>query len=388
MRSRLYGFRGDVEAPLGEAATLRTGTSMTIDDSDAMPPFSAPVSPLLRDFAPSPDPGVTEQFPGRTAGSFGVYADVVWHPVSPVELVPGLRVDLFGEGGGSGAGQKPTSGGVVGVDPRLALRLKVLPMIRTVSLFGMTHQRPSLLAPVPGLEPAGAREALQEAVQVSQGVELALPADVTASATFFHHTYWDITDATATCGSEVEDCTLRDRADGRAFGLELMVQRPLTKKLGGWIGYTLSRSERVARGERFPADFDRTHVLHLVVGYEPAPGWHAAARFTTYSGRPHSLLAFDDPQRPDEATQIGKTNAVRLPAFYRLDLRLERRWSIGATGYVGVVLEGVNVTLTKETVDFDCQIADEGGAANPGIACGRQEIGPITLPSLGLFGGF
>jgi hypothetical protein len=382
--SKMVGVRGDAELPLVEGLRMRAGTNLLLERFDVElgeEPFDPP-----GDGEPGTDDGdgddeaLTGQFPARTAGTFGAYLDFSIRPTSFLELIPGLRADLFSEEGG----------GRVALDPRGAVRLKILPMVTSESLIGLAHQRPTILVPVPGLDLPPSDRGLQEALHLSQGLEIALPVDVTASFTFFHHTYWDLTDVTATCGSEVKDCKLSDRADGRAHGLEVQLKRPLTERLGGFIAYTLSRSERDAVGETFPSDFDRTHVLHVVLGYRIAPGWHAGARFTTYSGRPHSILAFDHPDDPTRPTQIGKTNAARLPAFYRLDLRLEKRWSIGRTGWVSVVLEGLNVTLSEEEVDFDCQVAELSGssAASPGVGCGRQTIGPITIPNIGVGAGF
>lgn len=59
----------------------------------------------------------------------------------------------------------------------------------------------------------------------------------------------------------------------------------------------------------------------------------------------------------------------RNPAFYRLDLRLEKRWERSQARWISFVVEMLNTTLHKE------------------IVSGR-EIGPISIPSLGVEGGF
>ena len=76
------------------------------------------------------------------------------------------------------------------------------------------------------------------------------------------------------------------------FGAVIALQvGSLTEQLGGQIAYTLSRTERTSGGETFAADSDRTHVVHVVLGYELLPGLHASARLTAYSGRPFTLSA-------------------------------------------------------------------------------------------------
>jgi len=61
----------------------------------------------------------------------------------------------------------------------------------------------------------------------------------------------------------------------------------------------------------------------------------------------------------------------RDPAFYRIDLRLEKRWqlSLGKRTWISLVLEVMNATLHKETF-------------------GSTEIGPVTIPSIGVEAGF
>jgi hypothetical protein len=60
---------------------------------------------------------------------------------------------------------------------------------------------------------------------------------------------------------------------------------------------------------------------------------------------------------------------ARGDPFYRLDLRLEKRWNASKTLWISLVLEVMNATLNKEPF-------------------GDQELGPITIPSLGAELGF
>ena len=48
-------------------------------------------------------------------------------------------------------------------------------------------------------------------------------------------------------------------------------------------------------------------------------------------------------------------DSLRLPSFYRLDIRLEKRWRVFRDGYLSFVVEGMNVTLNKEAIDVTCQ---------------------------------
>jgi hypothetical protein len=69
----------------------------------------------------------------------------------------------------------------------------------------------------------------------------------------------------------------------------------------------------------------------------------------------------------------------RYPPFWRLDLRFEKRWTIGRHGgHVSLVLETLNTTLNKEVLSYDCSTSP----------CTPNAVGPIAVPSIGVEGGF
>lgn len=108
--------------------------------------------------------------------------------------------------------------------------------------------------------------------QASQGVEIALPADLTLTATGFLSGWSGLTDLTDSCvqimpattppqngnappPQEPTACPNNGPAHGIAYGLEVLLRRPLSKRLSGWLSYTLSRStrdENFHHGDRVP----------------------------------------------------------------------------------------------------------------------------------------
>jgi hypothetical protein len=112
-----------------------------------------------------------------------------------------------------------------------------------------------------------------------------------------------------------------------------------------------------------PSAFDRTHVLNVAAAVDLGRGWRAGARFTFYTGAPTPA------GQAATATGIPNGEPARDPAFYRLDLRLEKRWTLQKSRWISFVAETLNTTLHKEIVS-------------------NVEIGPIAIPSLGVEGGF
>jgi hypothetical protein len=155
------------------------------------------------------------------------------------------------------------------------------------------------------------------------------------------------------------------RTMGESYGLEIYLKRRLTSRLGGFLAYTLSRSTRSYQNRSFVASFDRTHVANAAVAYNLGKNWRAGTRWMFYTGLPKA----SDPTDPE---------ATRLPPFFRIDARLEKRWQITRDVWISAIAEWMNATLAKEAVSTTCTLA----------GCEAQTIGPVTIPSLGVEGGF
>lgn len=123
--------------------------------------------------------------------------------------------------------------------------------------------------------------------------------------------------------SEVEREFVSGR--GRAYGLELFIARK-KGRLNGWIGYTLSRTERwfseIENGRIFPATYDRPHDLVVVGSYKVSPSWQCSANFIYATGRAYtpiqSLFIIDG--RPN--VEYGPRNSARLEPYHRLDISM------------------------------------------------------------------
>ena len=396
---RSAAFRADLEHDLAASLRLRAGVRAELDGYRFR--REAPVDPQEAVVPSNADPP-------RTNLTLSAYADAIWHVTPRIEVVPGARMTAFNSMRARSQ-QDPTrlSTTVPAVDPRLSTRVIVSPGVAYLANFGLTHQLPVLrVGPLPAAAAAGAgfpdgSSRLQQVLQMSQGVEVALPAEITFSAVGFLSRSWGLTDLTAMClqlqppsapagmGGRADDpyfCPNNAPSTGQAYGLELLVRRALTARLSGWLSYTLSRSVRTAHfltldgGDAqatVPSEFDRTHLLNVVLAYTIGRGWRVGGRAVVYSGAPYSRLAGDVPVPP--------YNSLRDPAFFRLDTRLEKRWFLGHERSIAFVLEGVNVTLSKETntLGLDCQGEMESGGPST-TQCQRGKIGPLSIPSVGV----
>ncbi len=163
--------------------------------------------------------------------------------------------------------------------------------MRLVEAYGLVHQPPSFVVPVPGLTPATLEDGLQRAVQASSGAEIDLPDETTLTASVFHNAFYNMTDALSSI-SALQGGIFRgieQRATGEAIGLELFARRSLAARLGGFVSYTLSRSMRSLPNATFPSAFDRTHVASAALAYDLGKRWRAGARIVFYTGVPKTL---------------------------------------------------------------------------------------------------
>jgi len=218
---------------------------------------------------------------------------------------------------------------------------------------------------VPGLAVGNLEGGLQQSIQTSAGVEVDLPEATTATLTVFDNVFQNMSDTLGVSQGDPGDTAFNEpRSLGSAVGMEIYVKRKLTKRFGGYVAYTLSRSTREVGREKFLSAFDRTHVGNVAAAYDLGRLWRVGARFTLYTGTPvvppggNALIPPPRSLSPD-----------RDPTFYRVDLRLEKRWNLTKTAWLSFVVEVFNTTLHKEVLQ-------------------GQEIGPVTIPSIGLEGAF
>lgn len=121
---------------------------------------------------------------------------------------------------------------------------------------------------------------------------------------------------------------------GKAYGIELFFQKKIGK-LNGWIGYTLSRTERtfpdMNEGKAFPYRYDRTHDISVVANYNLGKKWEAAAVFVYGTGNALTMptgrfvynVGYNVGDREPIFTNINqfdKINDYRMPAYHRMDI--------------------------------------------------------------------
>ena len=252
--------------------------------------------------------------------------------------------------------------------PRLAAQLALTDDTVLRAAGGRFTQLPSLPLQLPGADGFGLRTlGLQSAWQASLAVETRHFAAVDVSATGYVQQYvlTDLRDPSPSHPDPLANDFLIAR-DALSYGLELLIRRPQTRRLYGWLSYTLSNNLRSYGGGAYgPSDWDQRHILNLVAGYR----WGRTTlggRAHYNSGRPYILYG-----------GFGTPSAVysqRLPAFYQLDLRVDHRVYYDRF-QLDVYAELQNATWTR-------QVYELSWTGDPNAV--TQRSFRIVLPSIGV----
>jgi hypothetical protein len=297
--------------------------------------------------------GVSDLARHRTAALAGVYASASYRRGERLTFTPGLRWDSYAIGGGY---QQH-------LGFRMSARVQVDEHTWLSGSGGSFSQAPSLGVQLPAAQNFGlSLYGLQTSWQAALGVGTKRVTGLEIEATGYLQRYvlTDLRDpALITPDPLAADFLVR--RDARSYGLELMIRRPSTERLHGWVSYTLSQNERALGGGVIgPSDWDQRHILNAVLGYRMG-AYTLGARAHYNSGRPVLVNG------------AQAETFVRLPSFYQLDLRGERRFLFDAFT-LSAYAEIVNATLTREVYQV---VQDSSGDV-------QQRSLRVFLPSLGV----
>jgi hypothetical protein len=278
----------------------------------------------------------------RFLASPAPYAQADWQLVPRWALVAGVRADWFGGTSGTYA------------QPRLMTRIEVGPATYLKLGAGLFYQPQQPLLADPAL--GNPRLRPEQAIHLVAGVESrplhGVPSLSIESNVFYkdlRHVPVSAAELTQRDG-RVQPLVYSDEGIGRVYGADLFVHQDSPRWLYGWIAYTLSRSERLDHpGQAWRAfRFDQTHVLTLVVGYHLPWDIDVGARFRFATGNPDTDLSASghttfDADRGVYQPQPGALFAMRLPDFWQLDVRVDKRF-VFRTWILSVYLDFYNVT--------------------------------------------
>ena len=350
--STRYGVRGSLRTRLGRIVALTTGADVLGTNSKIARAGSLSLPPREGDsavFGQPPGDELAADTWRTTIVDVGphAYADVT---LGPVTVTPGMRFDAYlieGSRKTPKVGLTPEIGFSrleTAFEPRLSARWQIVPRLAFSAAYGAYHQAPEPedLSPVFGTPDL----ALARATHVTLGESLRLTGGLTAEVVAFQKSLKDLV-VRSRLTNPLLARALTQNGEGRSYGVQLLLRQELWRGFFGWVSYAITRSERRYDGDESwrAFDFDQPHVLSVVASQEIG-AWSFGARFRYASGNPRTPVigsTFD--ARNDRYDPVfGAQNSLRIPAFWQIDVRVERAFALGERVRLLLFADVQNVT--------------------------------------------
>ena len=210
-------------------------------------------------------------------------------------------------------------------NPRLSAAFRATRKLTLTAGAGVYGQPPSVedLSPVFGNPNLSG----STAIHVSGGGSYKLTGTMVFETIGFYKRFYDLA-ARSGLQSPPVGQSLLQTGIGRTYGGQALLRQELAKGFFGWLTYSLIRSERKDRTNSNWRlfDYDQTHVLAVLGSYEISRGFQAGARFRYTTGAPRTPVtgAYFNASEQRYEPVYGAQNSIRLPAFYSLDIRVEK----------------------------------------------------------------
>jgi outer membrane receptor protein involved in Fe transport len=190
------------------------------------------------------------------------------------------------------------------------------------------------------------------------GLEHLLREDTRITLEAYHKSYYAIPISRSVTTADPYDSyagQLVNRGKGFSCGIELYIQKKLTKGFSGMISYThsLARAKDPRFGMEYSWDFDFRNVVTLIGGYKypfykqswyrnirrkfwfallslfplfPSDEYELSMKFNYIGGRPYTQRVYYPEHRIWIVAPDQEFNTQRYPYYQRLDLRIDRRF--------------------------------------------------------------
>lgn len=121
-------------------------------------------------------------------------------------------------------------------------------------------------------------------------------------------------------------------ASGKAYGLELLLKKEPAERFSGWLVINLAKSERRndVTGESFRYQFDQPINTTLVGNYTLSDDLKLGMKWAYHSGTPFTPIIGSNGTYANGSPMpfYAAVNSATLPAYHRLDLRLDSKVTV------------------------------------------------------------
>ncbi|ALU42622.1 TonB-dependent receptor plug domain-containing protein [Pseudoalteromonas rubra] len=133
-------------------------------------------------------------------------------------------------------------------------------------------------------------------------------------------------------GPNAEDLYNND-VEGRAYGVDLLINKNKTDNWYGWVALSYAKSERTDLSRNITRDYyaDTPLVFNAVFHYEINEKWQGGFNFTARSGQAYTPIVGvrENPDHDGRFLPVyGEPFSERFKVYHRLDIRFERKTKI------------------------------------------------------------
>jgi len=245
-----------------------------------------------------------------------------FQPWSPLVIEPGVRFERHTDTGDSGW------------SPRLNVSLALGPRTTVRAAWGIYEQAEGLQElSVADRETkfSPPERAEQRVLGVSHKLEsgIELRAEVYERLSTHLRSHWEnMIDPFNVFPESLYDRIRLDPTRGRAHGVELTAEQRSNRRFGWGVSYAYAVSEEKDGDRWIPLNRDQRHTFHADLTYVPARDWQLSAAWQYHTGWPTTDINYFPVTLNNGVLTYswtyGPYNALRAPAYQRLDLRATR----------------------------------------------------------------
>lgn len=138
---------------------------------------------------------------------------------------------------------------------------------------------------------------------------------------------------------------------GTVDGFDISIQKKLSGNgIYGMLNYSYMNSQfQALAGGKVPGAFDQTNQITLTLGYQVAKDWLIGLKYKYATGKPYTPFDTEASIAADRGIyDMSRYNALRIPDYQRIDLRIDKNFTFNNIGIVGYI-EFQNL-LNKENI--------------------------------------
>jgi len=154
-----------------------------------------------------------------------------------------------------------------------------------------------------------------------------------------------------------------NEADGHAWGGEIFINKNLSERWYGWLSVAYARTERRNKltGEDFRYSYDQPVIINTVANYQLTSSVDIGLKWRFQSGQlitPLQYAEADDDIAGLYNPVYGELNSRRLPAYHRLDVRLDKALTTASGWDLNLYAEVLNLYNRANVTGYQYENAD------------------------------